>query len=213
MPLPNFDPTLAALHGLPSVAAVCGAIVLAGMVFLFSERRWRERWRRVPVDRRNMTHGPYRSARVVTRHFAKAPTLIRFTAMSSLTFGQVFLPALLLALTVMPFDGIAIALLPGILVTVAMWSCGVLLLRRSPSVIRSARSTALASLLANFGLFILCAVHATYVEYDPNYGIRQASNSVPAVAFLFAIVSTVQAVLLLITLHTHRTALELAAEA
>ena len=118
----SLDLTRAALHGLPSVAAACGAVALAGAVFLFSERRWRERWRLVPVDRRNMTYGPYRSARVVTRHFAKAPTLIRFTAMSSLAFGQVFLPALILALTVMPFDGIAIALLPGILVFVAMWS-------------------------------------------------------------------------------------------
>ena len=74
-------------------------------------------------------------------------------------------------------------------------------------------STALASLLANFGLFVLCAVHATYVEYDPNYGIREASNSVPAVAFLFAIASTVQAVLILIMLRTHRAALELQADA
>jgi len=125
-----------------------------------------------------------------------------------MVFGQIFLPTLLVALSYMPFDGIAIALVPAVLVTIAMWLCGMLLLRRSPSASWGVRSTALASLLSNVGLFVLCAVHMGYVEYDPNYGIREASNSVPAVAFLFAVASTAVAALMLHTIRAYRAALD-----
>jgi hypothetical protein len=190
----------------------CTAVVVASVVFTLVEKKWRRRWRAVPLGVALVATGPYRSASVVARHFVRAPAMVRIAAASSIVFGQVFLPALVFALMVMPFDGIAIALLPGILVTVATWSCGLLLLYRAPTVTTSARSSALAALLSNFGLLTLCAVHAGYVEYDPNYGIHEASNSVPAVAFVFAIASTVQAALVLFTIRAHRRALEWQAE-
>jgi hypothetical protein len=183
-------------------------LALSALVFGFSERRWRGRWRTVPMDRHDVSTGPYRSAELVTSHFGRAPVLVRVAAASSLAFGQVFTPALLFALAVMPFDGIAVALLPGLLVAVAAWSSGLRLLRRSPNVTKSARSIALASLISSVGLLVLCSVHAGYVEYDPNYGIREASNSVPAVAFVFALASAVHAALLLTAIRAHREALE-----
>jgi hypothetical protein len=206
-PLP-LAPGAALIDRVPMTLFAGAAVALSALVFVLAERRWRERWRTVPLDHHTVTTGPYRSAAVVARHFGRAPALVRIAAASSFGFGQLSLPALVLALAVMPFDGIAIALSPGILVAVAAWSNGLLLLRRSPSVTRSARSAALASIIASVGLLLLCAVHAGYVEYDPNYGIREASNSVPAVAFVFALAATLHAALVLATIRIHRRALE-----
>jgi hypothetical protein len=200
--------TAGTLHGAPVVAIAGAALAGAFLVFTLSERKWRERWRVVPTFLREVPSGPYRGSRVVGGHFARAPRLVRVAAAASLAFAQLFLPALVLAMISMPFDGIAIALIPGILVTIATGSCGLLFLRRSPSVTKSARTTAVAALLSNVGLFVLCAVHVGYVEYDPNYGIREASNSIPAVAFVFALASTALAALILFTSRAHRVSLE-----
>lgn len=203
----ELDVSVAASSHAP-VAFLGMALVVAGVVFVLAERRWRERWRIVPIHARGMPTGPYRSARVVVRQLGRAPVLVRVAALSSLAFGQVFLPMLVFALAVMPFDGIAIALVPGILVTGASWLCGLMLLSRRTGSTRTARSAALASLIANFWLLALCAVHAGLVEYKPNYGISEASNSVPAVAFVFAVASTVHAGLLLLTLRAHSEVLD-----
>lgn len=201
-------PGAAAIDHVPVALYAATALALSALVFGLAERRWRGCWRTVPLDLHDVATGPYRSAALVASHFGRAPLLVHVAAASSFAFGQLFMPALLFALAVMPFDGIAVALLPGLIVAVAGWSSGLLLLRRSPNATRSGRTIALASMICSVGLLVLCAVHAGYVEYDPNYGIREASNSVPAVAFLFALASTAHAALLLVAISAHRAAFE-----
>jgi hypothetical protein len=137
----HFDDSLQALaHSAMNLlvwaAALFGAAVL---LFVRVDRAARGRWSAVAL---RVAHvgAPYRSTRVVESYMDRAPLLVRAAALSSFAFGQVFVPGLVFALTTFRFDGIGVALIPGVAIAFATWCCGLLLPRRSSGWRRWSRS-------------------------------------------------------------------------
>jgi len=205
IPGTRFDESLASaarsLHvGELALAALAGAVLL----FVWLERRGRNRWTQVPASVIESSRRPYRTSDVVSAHLTGAPRLVRLASFSSLAFGLLFAPLILLALSKYPFDGIAIPLVPGLALLALNGACGTLLLARSPLASATARSGAVGSLMANAGLLIIAAAHFVVVELQRRDGIEHAcSSSVTFVVIVFAIGSLVQALVTMAALRAH----------
>jgi hypothetical protein len=206
---PRFDESLASaargLHlGPIALAAVVGAVLLLWCL----ERRGRAHWAQVPVGTYETDHTPYRASSLVVKHMHRAPGLILVASFGSLAFGNMFTPLILLALWKYPFDGIAIPLVPGVALALINWLCAWLLLGRSPHAEATARSGAVASLMANVGLLGLAAAHFVVVELQRRDGIAHAcSSSVTFVVLVFAISSVLQALVTMAALRHHQRSL------
>lgn len=174
------------------------ALASAAALHVWLERRGRARWAQVPVGSAEIVDGPYRSGGVVMAHRTRAPALVRASAFASFLFAHGSAPLLLLALMRFPFDGVSIPLGAGLVLVAVHWCCGWLLLLRSRHADVAVRTAAKASLVANVGLVALAAAHLVTVELGRREGIAHAcSSSVTFVAFVFAGVSVLQALLAL----------------
>jgi hypothetical protein len=211
---PRFDDSLSSvareLHLAPVVAA---ALVTAALMFVWLERRGRTAWSQVPVATMTARSTPYRYAAIVSRHLYRAPLLVRGCALGTLVFANVLTPLVLLALFKFPFDGVEIPLVPGVVLLlfngVAAWQ----LLWRSPQASAAAQSSATASLITSLGMVCIGAVHFWTVELQRHEGIEHAcSTSVTFVVILFALGSTVQALLTMVALQAHGASLRWAPE-
>ncbi|HEY6463919.1 MAG TPA: hypothetical protein VIY73_27300 [Polyangiaceae bacterium] len=212
--LRRFDQSFAAvtsgLHlGTIAACALAGTFAL----YVWREYRGRARWSEVPVAVIRTTVNPYRSSSVVTARLRRAPALVRAACFASFFVAHACAPLLLLAFTRFPFDGVSIPLIPGLAIVAANWFSGWLLLGGSPAAAAAARTAAKASLFANVGLLGLAAAHLAMVELGRREGIEHAcSASVTFVALVFAVVSILQAVLVLVAHRAHGAALRSAAE-
>jgi len=206
---PRFDETLAsAARGLHLGETAIVAVVAAAALLWWLERRGRPRWARVPVSTYETPHSPYRASSLVVEHMGRAPRLVLVASFGSLAFGNLFTPLIVLALSKYPFDGIAIPLVPGIALAVINWLCAWLLLARSPHAVATARSGAVASLMANIGLLGLAAAHFVVVELQRRDGIAHAcSSSVTFVVIVFAVSSVLQALVTMAALRRHERSL------
>jgi len=202
---PRFDESLGSVaRGLHLTEIVVAALVAASLLFLWLERRGRQRWTVVPAAHGEAASGPYRASAFVAEHLDRAPLLVRAASFGCLVFAHVFAPLLVLALVSFPFDGIAIPLAPGIVLVLVNWGCAWLLLGRSPHAVAAARTGAKASLVANVGLLLLAASHFVVVELGRRDGIAHAcSSSVTFVVIVFAIASVVQALVTVAALRAH----------
>ena len=201
----RFDESLAVVgRGLHVAPVAVAALLAAAALFLWLERRGRDRWAQVPASTRQASAGPYRQSAIVASHLRRAPRLIRAASFASLAFGHLFAPLILLALTRYPFDGIAIPLVPGIALLVLNWASAWLMLGRSPDASSTARSGAVASLMANVGLLAMAGAHFAVVEAQRHEGIQHACcTSVTFVVIVFAIASLAQSLLTLAALRAH----------
>jgi len=206
---PRFDDSLASVARTFHVGQwILGALVCAVVVFAWLERRGRTRWARVPCATQKARHGPYRSSDFVSDTLHRAPGLARAASFGSVALTLVFAPLILLALTNYPFDGIAIPLVPGIVLALLNSWCAWLVLARSPHAGSAARSGAVGSLIANVGLLALAALHFVTVELARREGIEHAcSSSVTFLVLIFAASSIAQALLTLAALRVHGQAL------
>jgi hypothetical protein len=185
------------------------ALASAALLFVYAEKRLRPRWLAMAAGRVGARSGPYRSTTLVSSRLRRAPLLVQVTSLLGLTFGHLFVPALIAALLIFPFDGIAVPLMPGIAIAVANWCSAWLLLGRSPLALAFTRAAALSSLVANIGLLALCPIHLLLIENHRVEGLVQVcSASVTGVELIFALASVAQAVLLLATLRLHGTLLD-----
>lgn len=207
---PRFDESLSSvIRGLHVGEIALASIVGAMLLFAWLERRGRRHWARVPVATYLASTRPYRASEVISRHLARAPGIVRLASFSSLAFGHLFIPLILLALVSYPFDGIAIPLIPGIAMALLNWACGWLLLARSPNASQAARLAAVGSLMANVGLLVMSAAHLVGVELQRRDGIEHAcSSSVTLVVIVFATSSVVLAFVMLRALRSCRRELD-----
>lgn len=206
---PRFDESLATVaRGLHLAEVAVLALAAALGLFVWLERRGRNRWAQVPSVSGADPRGPYRSSAFVAGHLPKAPGLVRAAAFGGLLVAHVFAPLIVLALAKFPFDGIAIPLAPGLALVVFDWAIAWLLLTRSPHARAAARAGAGASLLANVGLLVLASAHFTVVELGRHDGIEHAcSSSVTFVVLVFALASLAQAFITGAALRAHSAAL------
>lgn len=191
------EPLTAVASNLHLAVVVPMAIVGAGLLYVWLERRGRNRWSAVPLSRVTVASGPYRASDVVATRLPHAPPAVRAAAFVSLAFAHVFAPLVLIALAKYPFDGIAIPLLPGMALVALDWWCAWLLLARSPSAYSIGRSAASASMLANVALLLIAGAHLVLVELDRQQGLQHScSSSVTFVVLLFAAASIAQALVM-----------------
>ena len=206
---PRFDESLGSVaRDLHVVELTAMAFAVTLVLFVWLERRSRNRWNVVPLLTWSSARSPYRSSDVIASHMARAPRLVRVASFCSFAFGHVFAPLVLLALVKYPFDGIAIPLVPGMALALLNWGCAALLLRRSPLAAAATRSGAVGSLMVNVGLLGIAGAHLFVVELERYDGIEHAcSSSVTFLVMVFALCSIAQALLMKAALRAHEAAL------
>ncbi len=118
-------------------AVAAGFIAAAALAYVVVEPRWRWRWREVEIGRepvRQDDGDPYRASGTVPVFLVRAPRLVRVAAYSSLLFGQLFVPGLLVAGLGLALGGIGLVMIPGLIANGKLYAAGLALLRREPRV-------------------------------------------------------------------------------
>lgn len=112
------------------------ATLTAALPYVFVETRWRWRWREIEVGRvaADGSGGVYRGGGEVPRFGARAPALVRATALSCFVFGQMFVPGLVLGIFGLMVAGVGLVSIPGLAVAAKIYRTGFALLRREPRV-------------------------------------------------------------------------------
>jgi hypothetical protein len=203
----RFDDSLKALAQSAEEIFACGAVLLllAVVLFLRLDRSARKRWQSVALRVAHVDL-PYRSTRFVEAYMQHAPPLVRAAALGCFAFGMVFAPGLVFALTTFKFDGIGVALIPGVAIACVTWCCGLLLLRRSPIAPEIVRTAALVSLVLNVALFALSLLHLWVVDARWGGPVHECSASVALTSFVFAGLAVPQACLMLAAVRRHAAA-------
>jgi hypothetical protein len=119
------------------VLIAIGLLVAATLPYLIVETRWRWRWREVEIGRANIHDGGgglYRAPGTVPVFRRRAPGLVRAAAFTSLLFGQLFVPGLLIGSIGLIAGGIGLVMIPGLITNAKLYSSGLALLRREPRV-------------------------------------------------------------------------------
>src|SRR5260370_14779525 len=132
-----------------------------GLPAFFSvERRLRARWRGRPLEAEAVSVSlPYRATSGVTRSADRAPGLVRAAALSGVLLGNVAVPGVTYAMVTLRFDGIALALLAGMVSAAAAWWTGWLLVARAPIAVEAAEHTATLAMMTDFVLAMLALAH------------------------------------------------------
>jgi hypothetical protein len=200
----HFDDSLQTLVRSAAFLAAWAAGLLAAAIAMFValDHTARSRWRGVALSVARVTM-PYRSATFVESYMKGPPLLVRAASLSCFGFGLVFVPGLVFALTTFRFDGLGVALIPGIAVATAVWLCGILLLRRSPIAPEAARTAASVSLVMNVALVVLSGLHLAVVDAQLGGTVHECSASVALTACLFATLAVPQALLMLAATRRH----------
>lgn len=124
------------------------ALFVFGGLFTYtiSERHHRLRWWRIEQRPDELDgHDPFRcdagptpTRAVVTQQ--RAPRLIRRTALWSIYMGQMAVPGGLLGLIGLPFWGLGLVSIPGMILAVRIWRLAYAMLRRDPGAAPEARA-------------------------------------------------------------------------
>jgi hypothetical protein len=207
---PRFDDSLAQIAALKVPIAACAAIALATAVALAAsvEGQVKRSWAKVPILGR-LGVRPYRTTTAPVAYLTRVPFAVRAAAICCFAFGHLFVPGLVAALVSFRFDGIAVPLIPGVAMALAIWACGWLLLRRSASAPEIVRSAAVASLVMNVSLFAMSVLHIVLVEGSYSH---ECSSSLAFTACVFAGAAVLQSTVMLLALGAYRRAFVPAAE-
>lgn len=203
----HFGDDLSALgRAVPHLSA-WGIVLAASAVAMYAamERVARPRWH-ATTARAPAWGGPYRAQRLVAAHAFAAPPTVRAAALGCFVFGQLAVPALVVALRACRPDGLAVALMPAVAVAAATWSCGVALLRRSSIVPEAVRAVAVASLMLDGALLLMATAHLAVYEWTSRAdgATHECSASVAVAACLFSVGAAPQAALMLVAVRRHR---------
>jgi hypothetical protein len=182
--------------------AAAAALVVAGALFAYVERRARPLWAGVATKSASVG-APYRGSMLVVEQLAKAPRLVRVAAFASFAFGLLFVPALVFVLSTFRFDGLGVPLFPGVVIAFVIWCCGWLLLRRSENAPEIVRLVARVTLGLNGALLVLSMAHFVVVEARWAGPLHECSASTVLAVCVFATASLPQALLMLVTVRVH----------
>jgi hypothetical protein len=127
------------MDGLVALLLVAlGMLFCAALPYVLVESRWRWRWREVEAGRVQAdgagAGGIYRAGGDVPRYLSEAPRVVRWAAFTSLLFGQMFIPGLLLGLSGLVMGGLGLVSIPGLITAAKLYRAGLALLRREPRV-------------------------------------------------------------------------------
>ncbi len=168
-----------------------GALTLVLMRNL--DLRGRARWRAVG-GRAHTAGGPYRSATLQGTSLVAAPAWVRGATLGSLVFALGAMPAVYLVLDTPHFDGIAVPLLPGLLLSIASACCvGLLLARATDDASSAARLAGRTSLFFHGSLSVLALAHLVVVETDWGSQVHSCSRSLALAVLALALGATAQA--------------------
>src|SRR5579883_1938196 len=117
-----------ARYAAPLAGAAALAVLAAAWLYAREERRSRAAWREVPVRVARAGHA-YRSSTFVAAQRERAPRAARAASLGSFAFGNLFVPGILFALGTFPFDGIGVPLVSGVVLSLAIWACGFIVLQ------------------------------------------------------------------------------------
>jgi hypothetical protein len=156
------------------------------------DARGRARWFEVG-GRSHAPSGPYRSAVVHSARLVVAPSSVRTATVVSVVFLLGAAPAVYTVLDTPHFDGIAVPLLPGLLLSLASALCvSALLARASDEASHAARLTGRTSLFFHGGLSVLALAHLIVVETDWGSQVHACSRSLALGVLALALGATAQ---------------------
>jgi hypothetical protein len=153
-------------------------------------RRWQWRWQEVESGAQpaHANAALYREPGFVPTYLREAPASIRAAAFTSLLFGQLVLPGLLVATMGMFFFGLGMLVVPILITAGKLYRSGLMLLRREPrTAYFAARNAAWWSLWCT-GIGLIASMAVVYFAFDWTFVI---------VASLTAMLITAQALLVL----------------
>jgi hypothetical protein len=191
------------------VGVALGLLFAAGLPYLQVESAWRWRWREV-VEGEVVAHqgpaGVYRAAGMVPTYRQSAPASIKMAAFSSLLFGQMFLPGLLLGAFGLLAGGIGLCSIPGLITAAKLYRAGLQLLRREPrEAYFSARNAAAWALWLN-GI-VLGGSLLLIITITPFGPVGDAAWALLLFVNGYGALSMLQALLVLYALSKHEAAL------
>jgi hypothetical protein len=186
--------------GVVLMLGIAFALLPLGVSFLAYrriERRHRHAWTSLTTRRVRLGSGPYRTAEVASTHSVRAPRLVRAAALGCIYWGWFCTLAWLAVASALPaFPQIELLALAGIVLALATARAGLHLARRDDDADGTARRIACWSVVLALVVFgIPCAVAATP-------GGNDALDWVGAAA-VYAVVTTLLAALLLVTIRRH----------
>jgi hypothetical protein len=158
--------------------------------YLILGKRWQWRWQEVETGEMpaHANAGLYREPGRVPTFMREAPASIRAAAFTSLLFGQLVLPGLLIATMGMFFFGLGMLVVPILITAGKLYRAGLMLLRREPrTAYFAARNAAWWSLWCT-GIGLVASMAVIYFSFSWEF--------VFAAAFV-AVVITAQAMLIL----------------
>jgi hypothetical protein len=159
--------------------------------FVVAERRLRSRWGERTLQ--TMRGSPYRASTVSMQTAHRAPLPVRAAALTSILLGSAVVPGIVIAITTLESDGIAVSLLPPAACAAAVWLAGWLLLARAPVAADVARTAARATIAAYVGLLALAVLHVLGARLGFS---DRPSMAYVVVAFSCALAAVPQAMLL-----------------
>ena len=137
--------------------------------YTIGERRHRARWWRSERRAIPQTDSPFRrdDEAAPTREIlvqARAPKLIRNTALWSIYMGQMAVPGALLGLVGVVFGaGLGLISVPGLILAVRIWRLGYALLRRDGDAEHEARALYRFAVWLNLAMFAIASVITLFV--------------------------------------------------
>jgi hypothetical protein len=153
-----------------------GLLALAAIPYFLVERRWRWRWREVATGEMDAFAdggGAYRAGGTVPVFLERAPATVRAAAFTSLLFGQMFVPGLLLGAIGLLAGGVGLVSIPGLITAAKLYRAGINLLKRQPrEAYFGARNAAVWALWLNtivFACSILIAVTPLHPRGDEGW--------------------------------------------
>ncbi|MEM9459768.1 MAG: hypothetical protein AAGF11_36665 [Myxococcota bacterium] len=177
-------------------------VLIPATTFLDQERRYRLRWRWRQRVRRSepAPGGPFRDEEsgrvreyVVERH--GAPRVVKVVAVASLVLGHMFIPGLFAGLFGLPFYGLGLMSIPGLVLAARIYGNAYGLLRCEPAAAIKARelqhfanvlnvvvlvATELLLMIDTLPIFVFIAVYAL-VSLLHAHGLGLAADAIDAV--------------------------------
>ena len=173
------------------LAATVSPFAIASVTYLLFERRFRLFWAGEPLPAIEVrVAAPYRMARVVPGHTQKAPSIVRWAALSCFFFGQMFLPGLFFGLFGLIAMGVGLVSIPGLIIAARLWAAGIHLLKGTPDAVGKARSAARWSVQLNALISVVCIAGGVFAVFAY---LRPSQNNRDDLAGLLFFVALVQA--------------------
>jgi hypothetical protein len=197
----SYDDDLAALDFPEICAWGAGALAIAVLAVALLERRWRARWRTLPVAR-SMLGGAYRGSSVVTAYRARAPAEVYAVAAACLVFACAVVPSA--AFAWLAFERHGGFVLCAVGASLAVAGAGVALLARAPNADEAVRLVTLGC--GTFFVVLCVAIVAHAIDSPGCVRIAPTSFSADGAGLMVALAFVPVCAALLFVQRRHATA-------